>query len=91
MRSYGSLEDRERSGREFVLFELRNLELGEVAAWLCQQFLDLCVRHDVAVLDVGTTVLAASRSLSLKEIAMRPKETSVINYGKEPKLKISRG
>lgn len=79
----------------------------EVAAWLCQQFprsmlvfvfeenlihiLDLCVRHDVAVLDVGTTVLAASRSLSLKEIAMRPKETSVINYGKEPKLKISRG
>ena len=45
----------------------------EVAAWLCQQFsggklvfvfeenlihiLDLCVRHDVAVLDVGTTVL----------------------------------
>lgn len=53
--------------------------------------LDLCVRHDVAVLDVGTTVLAASRSLSLKEIAMRPKETSVVNYGKEPKLKISRG
>jgi hypothetical protein len=45
----------------------------EVAAWLCQQFsrgmlvfvfegnlihiLDLCVRHDVAVLDVGITVL----------------------------------
>jgi hypothetical protein len=28
VRSYGSLEDRERSGREFVLFELRNLELA---------------------------------------------------------------
>lgn len=66
--------------------------IRKIAAWLCQQFsrcilasaeegksihaLNLCVRHDVAVLDVGTTFLAASRTLSLKEIAMRPKETS---------------
>lgn len=40
-----------------MLLELRDLKLGKVAAWLGQQFLDLSVRHDVAVLDVDTTFL----------------------------------
>lgn len=91
VRSYCSLKNRKRPGREFVLFELRDLKLAtqrlvlssgtrvemgsirKVAAWLCQQFsgcilasaregeslhvLDLCVGHDVVVLDAGTTFL----------------------------------
>jgi len=61
----------------------------EVAAWLGQQFsagmlasicegsstyiLNLCIRHDIADLDVGTTFWLPREACRRKEIAMRPK------------------
>jgi hypothetical protein len=67
----------------------RGMHVRKVTAWLGQQFsggvlasvhggngssvLNFCVRHDVSVLDVGTTFLLPRESLSLKEIARRLK------------------
>jgi len=50
VRAHGGLEDGKGSRGEFVLFKLRDLELGEFVARLVEEFGDLCcVRHDVVV------------------------------------------
>jgi len=49
VRADSGLEDGEWAGSKFVLFELSNLVLSELIAWLGQQFLYLCVRHRVVV------------------------------------------